>query len=327
MKLSKHLKDILIIAGMFLLVGFLFVGLFTENQLLSALCLGIIAITLSACAVNDFLRERISNPWHKRRIELPDEEPQSTYEAEQMQFHEKLDKVKIAVLIITLANIFVAYLSIVLSGIPQQAAIAAVLLLPMFALGIYLAFGKYITLHDSSQTEQFFGLIFGRERVCLIAHLIFPSFVWIEWIYSDYGSSTVLNYGKYILLCAVMSAGLIALFFTLSVEYKKSKWIAVIAVVVIVVYSLMFVAKFNEILDTSEPEVYECTVVDINSFQRLADMANFHRDYSLTVEIQDGILLDIYAPFDDWLDTEVGDSVTVSIYKGALGISRASIDF
>ena len=327
MKLSEHLKNIVIIVGIFLLVGFLFVGLFTENQLISALCLGIIAITLSACAVNDFLRERNSNPWHKRRIELPDEEPQSPYEAEQMQFHEKLDKVKIAVLIITPANILAAYLSIVLSGIPRQAAIAAVLLLPLCVFGIYLALGKYTTLHDSSQTEQFFGLIFGRERVCLIAHLIFPPFVWIEWIYSDYGSSTIVNYDRYIMLCAVMSAALMALFFALSVEYKKSKCITILAIIVSVVYSLMFVAKFNEILDTSEPEVYECTVVNTNNFHRLADMANFHRDYSLTVEIQDGILLDIYAPFDDWLDTEVGDSVTVSIYKGALGISRASIDF
>lgn len=284
-------------------------------------CLGMAAVGFALLTVKDYLDEQRTNPWLKFN---PEADRQLTpYEAEMTAKQSALQRIKVASFGLLLAEIAAGFLSLTAEGFAGRVSCLLCCLLPMVTLALYLSSGKYATITEpeSNFVNCGFGRIFGREKVCLIFHFAFAAAVWINWMTCYQRGITLLDIPKWLTLCFGIAVVLSAAFLLLSKEYRSHKILAALAIAMSAANAFALVWVVNVVCDTFPAKEYEVAVVDSHIEERIRN-TGAHHEYYLTVEYEDGSLLDLYEPYDFDVYTE-GDRLSVRHHRGVLGIEWA----
>ena len=292
------------------------VALFFEGGALFYVCLGIAAIGFALLAVKDYLDERRTNPWLKFK---PDENQQlAPYEAEMISKTRILQKIKSASLTLLLAEIAAGFLSLTADGIVGRISSLLCCLLPLLTLALYLTNGRCTTIIEPESNFEGFGRIFGREKVCLIYHFAFAVAIWMNWLGCYKRGITLLDTTKWLILSFGIIAVLSAAFLVFSREYRTHRLLAALAIAMSAANAFGLVWVVNVVCDPFPAEEYAVVVTDAHTEERIRNIGAHYESY-LTVEYEDGSLLDLYEPYDFDLYLE-GDRLTVKHHRGVLGI-------
>ena len=92
-----------------------------------------------------------------------------------------------------------------------------------------------------------------------------------------------------------------------------------LCVPVLLFYSFGFTGQMNYVLDDIEPTRCEAVVEEM----RISTSSKSPDTYNLTVVLPDGQTQELSVAQEFYEQTEIGDTVTVETYSGALGIAYA----
>lgn len=297
-------------------------ALLFEGKALFFVFLGVSAVGFALLAVKDYLDERRTNPWLKMKPE-EDRKP-APYEADMTERQAGLQKIKDAALGLLLAEIAAGLLSLTVEGTAGKLSSLLCCLLPMLTLALYLTNASCTAViePESGFSGCGFGRIFGREKVCLLFHFAFAAGVWAQWLAGYQRGITLLDIPRWLTLSFGITAVLSAAFLVFSKEYRTRRFLAVFAVVMAAANAFALVWVVNVVCDVFPAEEYRVTVTDTHLEERMKSIGAHYEDY-LTVQYEDGSLLDLYEPYDFDLYTE-GDRLTVKHHRGVLGIEWAA---
>jgi len=219
-----------------------------------------------------------------------------------------------------LALIVTGLLSLTAGGIVCRISSLLCCLLPMLTLALYLVYRESFTLLPP-MGEKISDMFFGKTEKCsLLFHFWLSALIWLGWLVFDSGGITLLDRTKWLTLSFGISVVLSASFLVFSKEYRSHKTLAALAVVMAAANAFAFVWAVNVVCDTSPAEEYEVVVTDAHLEDNIK--AGIHHEDYLTVQYEDGSLLDLYEPYD-FDDYAEGERLTVRHHKGMLGIEWA----
>ena len=297
-------------------------ALFCKGSALYYVCLGTASVGFALLAVKDYYDERRTDPW--LRVKPEADRQLSPYEAGMVAKQGALPIIKATALGLFLTEIAAGLLSLTAEGMAGRVSSLLCCLLPMITLAFYLTHGSCATViePESSFLGCGFGRIFGREKVCLLFHFAFAAGVWTQWLVGYQRGITLLNIPGWLVLSFGIAAVLSAAFLVFSKEYRARRFLAVLAVVMAAANAFALVWVVNVVCDVFPAEEYRVTVTDTHLEERMKNIGVHYEDY-LTVQYEDGSLLDLYEPYDFDIYTE-GDRLTVKHHRGVLGIEWAA---
>ena len=211
-------------------------------------------------------------------------------------------------------------LSLTTGGIVCRISSLFCCLLPMLTLALYLVYRESFSLLPP-MVEKISDLFFGKTEKCsLLFHFWLSALIWLGWLVFYPRGITLLDTAKWLTVSFGIAAVLSAAFLVFSREYPSHRILAPLAVAMALANGFAFVWVVNVVCDTFPAEEYEVVVTDTHLEEKIK--AGIHHEDYLTVEYEDGSLLNLYEPYDFECYTE-GDRLTVAHHRGVLGIEWA----
>ena len=193
-------------------------------------------------------------------------------------------------------------------NVPYRLFAILALLPPLIALALCCIFPDDTTLTDSKRAESsrasFTGVMIIGSLVPTLRTLL--DFNFPQW-------------GRLLLISAVVCVVLLVLVLLLSTEWRVKKSALICVGFALLYYSVGFTAQVNYVFDRAEPTSCEAVVEEI----RISTSSKSPDTYDLTVVLPDGQTQELSVAQEFYEQTEIGDTVTVETYSGALGIAYA----
>lgn len=193
-------------------------------------------------------------------------------------------------------------------NVPYRLFAILALLPPLIALALCCIFPDDTTLTDSKRAESsrasFTGVMIISSLVPTLRTLL--DFNFPQW-------------GRLLLISAVVCVVLLVLVLLLSTEWRVRKGALICVGFALLYYSVGFTAQVNYVFDRAEPTSCEAVVEEI----RISTSSKSPDTYDLTVVLPDGQTQELSVAQEFYEQTEIGDTVTVETYSGALGIAYA----
>lgn len=193
-------------------------------------------------------------------------------------------------------------------NVPYRLFAILALLPPLIALALCCIFPDDTTLTDSKRAESsrasFTGVMIISSLVPTLRTLL--DFNFPQW-------------GRLLLLSAVVCVVLLVLVLLLSTEWRVKKSALICVGFALLYYSVGFTAQVNYVFDRAEPTSCEAVVEEM----RISTSSKSPDTYDLTVVLPDGQTQELSVAQEFYEQTEIGDTVTVETYSGALGIAYA----
>lgn len=131
-----------------------------------------------------------------------------------------------------------------------------------------------------------------------------------------------LNWERLLLISAAVFAVLFGAVMFLTSEWRTRKSAAVAVIFALLCYSFGFTAQVNHIFNDNAPTQCEAVVEEAHIYRS----SKRPDTYKLTVRLPDGQTQKLSVGERFYEQTEVGDTVTVTTFIGALGIAYAAAD-
>lgn len=196
-------------------------------------------------------------------------------------------------------------------NVPYRLFAILALLPPLIALALCCIFPDDTTLTDSKRAESsrasFTGVMIISSLVPTLRTLL--DFNFPQW-------------GRLLLISAVVCVVLLVLVLLLSTEWRVRKSALICVGFALLYYSVGFTAQVNYVFDRAEPTSCEAVVEEM----RISTSSKSPDTYDLTVVLPDGQTQELSVAQEFYEQTEVGDTVTVTTFIGALGIAYAAAD-
>lgn len=193
-------------------------------------------------------------------------------------------------------------------NVPYRLFAILALLPPLIALALCCIFPDDTTLTDSKRAESsrasFTGVMIISSLVPTLRTLL--DFNFPQW-------------GRLLLISAVVCVVLLVLVLLLSTEWRVKKSALICVGFALLYYSVGFTAQVNYVFDRAEPTSCEAVVEEM----RISTSSKSPDTYDLTVVLPDGQTQELSVAQEFYEQTEIGDTVTVETYSGALGIAYA----
>ncbi len=193
-------------------------------------------------------------------------------------------------------------------NVPYRLFAILALLPPLIALALCCIFPNDTTLTESKRSEgsraSFTGVMIISSLVPTLRTLL--DFNFPQW-------------GRLLWISAVVYVVLLALVLLLSTEWRARKSVLISVGFALLYYSIGFTAQVNYVFDRAEPTSREAVVEEM----RISTSSKSPDTYNLTVVLPDGQTQELSVAQEFYEQTEIGDTVTVETYSGALGIAYA----
>ena len=193
-------------------------------------------------------------------------------------------------------------------NVPYRLFAILALLPPLIALALCCIFPDDTTLTDSKRAES--------SRASFTGVMIISSLVPTLRTLLDFNSP---QWGRLLLISAVVCVVLLVLVLLLSTEWRVKKSALICVGFALLYYSVGFTAQVNYVFDRAEPTSCEAVVEEM----RISTSSKSPDTYDLTVVLPDGQTQELSVAQEFYEQTEIGDTVTVETYSGALGIAYA----
>ena len=191
--------------------------------------------------------------------------------------------------------------------VPYRLFAGLILLLSPAVLVVCCLFPDDTTLRETKRDE--------RERASFLMPLALSAFIPGLRSLMDFN---ILNWPRLLIFTGVLFVVLTAVFLLRTTEWRARK-VVLINLILLLFFALGAMTEVNYIFDSSEPVVREAVVEDrhVSSGSKSPDT------YTLKVRMPDGGMLELNVDEAYYNTTEVGSSVSVYTYSGALGVPYA----
>lgn len=185
--------------------------------------------------------------------------------------------------------------------------------IPLIILSLYCIFPNETTLSASKPVK--------KQQASFMVPLVLSCFIGARW--ESFQKYDIQSWGRYIFLAITVCLVLITITIYFNREWLRRRYILPILIICLMFYSAIAPAELNYTLDFSSPTQARTAIIEQ---MKVHERRKADDHYYITVLMSDGKQETLKIERKLYRNLDIGDTVKVEYYAGALGIPYATVD-